>query len=178
MDDIKEQSKQNFWGTPEFEQAPPSPPPTAEGASAAPGAAPVTPAVKREVFEAGARAMVASINFVQCMLGRPVVNWKYKRQALQRMTEEERDAALEALYMDIEPEDEQGKKCKSMMEKIIEKQEMVAGKLPFNEKEKQDLVEAWTEYGMITGKPMDPKMLVILTTGGTLGKRIIDIAFE
>jgi len=190
-EEIKEQSKKNFWGTPEFEQAPPPPPPPSGGAAApgAPSPAPApAPGVTRAACEAGARGIVTMIDVTQRGIVRPVVNWKFRRKILQYMTEEEMDDCL-LLMLEHEKGDpdydrwlnsiehEQKKKF-LLLKELLDKREKLYGNIPFTAEEKKDLVEVWTEYGLATGKPLDPKVMAWLVTFGTLGKRGVSIMFE
>lgn len=130
--------------------------------------------VSNEAAEAGARAAVGALNVTVTMLCRPLINWRFKKEAQKRFGTN-LATAEELVVTDATPEDETEAKLKRKYEAFLAKRDEKITGLRFSDDEENDLTFAFKDYFKTTGKTMSPETMLVIAITGVVGTRVIDV---
>jgi hypothetical protein len=162
----------DFWGDSLIERKPtPAPSSITEGA---PNIAP-SQKVTKAAMQTGARTAVATIDLAQTTLMRPLLNWRFKKEAQKRYGTEAYEHGMDMIMSEMTPRDDAERSLKARISRFLDQRDRKVRAIPFTDMERKDLELAFGQYFEITNKTMSPEVLLYASIIGSLGKRAIDV---
>lgn len=146
----------------------------AEPGLVSPNSEPTATKVSKQAIDAGARTAVAMLNLTQTTLMRPVLNWRFRKEAEKRFGEETYREGMDMIMGDIKPKNDTEKRIKGSVSAFLEQRDQKLIAIPFTPTEEKDLEYAFREYFALKNQAMTPEVLLYCSLGGTVGKRFID----
>lgn len=130
--------------------------------------------ITRETLNTSARTCVAAIGFAQTTILRPLMNWRFTKEAEKRFGEN-LPRAMEMAMEDITPTEPKEKAIKTRFTKFLKQRDKKIEGIPFTDDEEQDMERAFKAYFEMKQVSMSPDVLLWCTIITTVGKRGVDV---